>query len=117
MTSRPDDTLGQLAAAGVAVWLDDISRERLSTGNLATLVRDMHVVGVTSNPTIFAHALVGRVQLQRAAGRPGRARRAVDEAAREITTYDIRWACDVLRPAYDASGGSDGRVSSRWIRG
>ncbi len=57
MTSQPDDRLGQLTAAGVAVWLDDIGRERLATGNLAMLERDMHVVGVTSNPTIFAHAL------------------------------------------------------------
>src|ERR1700735_3740040 len=51
MTSNPDDTLQQLSDAGVSIWLDDISRERLTTGNLATLIRDMHVVGVTSNPT------------------------------------------------------------------
>ena len=49
MTSQPDDILGQLAAAGVAVWLDDISRERLATGNLATLARDMHVTGVSGS--------------------------------------------------------------------
>jgi transaldolase len=111
MTSRPDDTLGQLAAAGVAIWLDDISRDRLATGNLATLVRDMHVCGVTSNPTIFAHALSAGsrydVQLADLAARGV----SVDEAARAITTYDIRWACDVLRPVYDSSGGKDGRVS------
>ena len=57
MTTQPDDKLGQLSALGVAVWLDDISRERLRTGNLASLMRDFHVVGVTSNPTIFASAL------------------------------------------------------------
>ena len=57
MTPQPEDVLAQLSAAGVSVWLDDISRERLTTGNLAGLVRDRHVVGVTSNPTIFAHAL------------------------------------------------------------
>ena len=57
MTSNPDDTLQQLSDAGVSVWLDDISRDRLRTGNLEALIRDMHVVGVTSNPTIFAHAL------------------------------------------------------------
>jgi transaldolase len=111
MTSRPDDALGQLTAAGVAVWLDDISRDRLSSGNLATLVRDMHVCGVTSNPTIFAHALSAGssydTQLADLAVRGV----SVDEAARAITTYDIRWACDVLRPAYDSSGGTDGRVS------
>jgi transaldolase len=111
MTSRPDDILGRLAAAGVAVWLDDISRERLATGNLATLARDMHVTGVTSNPTIFAHALGNgaayRDQVADLAVRDVTA----DEAAREITTYDIRWACDVLRPAFDSTGGIDGRVS------
>src|SRR5919109_269034 len=57
MTSNSDDILQQLSDAGVSIWLDDISRERLTTGNLATLIRDMHVAGVTSNPTIFAHAL------------------------------------------------------------
>ena len=110
MTTNPDP-LAQLSAAGVAVWLDDISRERLSTGNLATLNRDFHVVGVTSNPTIFAAALAkgeaydGQVADLAVRGVD------VEEAARAITTYDIRWACDVLRGAYDSSGGVDGRVS------
>jgi transaldolase len=111
MTTRPDDTLGQLAAAGVAVWLDDISRDRLATGNLATLVRDMHVCGVTSNPTIFAHALSAGSSYDGQLADLAVRGVTVDEAARAITTYDIRWACDVLRPAYDASGGTDGRVS------
>ena len=111
MSSQPDDTLGQLAAAGVAVWLDDISRERLATGNLATLARDMHVSGVTSNPTIFANALShGSAYNDQVADLAVR-EVTLDEAAREITTYDIRWACDVLRPAFDATGGLDGRVS------
>ena len=51
------DVLGQLSEAGVSVWLDDISRDRLRTGNLQSLMDDYHVVGVTSNPTIFAKAL------------------------------------------------------------
>ena len=57
MTDQHDDILGQLAAAGVSIWLDDINRGRLITGNLAGLARDKHVTGVTSNPTIFAHAV------------------------------------------------------------
>src|ERR1700730_7260832 len=111
MNSRPDDTLAQLTAAGVAIWLDDISRERLSTGNLAGLVRDMHVRGVTSNPTIFAKAMSnGSAYAEQMSDL---ALRGVDvgEATRSLTTYDIRWACDVLRPVYDASDGVDGRVS------
>ena len=110
MTSR-SDTLAELSAAGVAVWLDDISRERLTTGNLADLSRDRHVVGVTSNPTIFAHALShGDAYDEQIAALALRGI-GVEEASRAITTYDVRWACDVLRPVYDATSGLDGRVS------
>jgi len=95
----------------VSVWLDDISRDRLRTGNLQSLIDEYHVVGVTSNPTIFAKALSGgsaydeQIADLRARGV------TVEEASRAITTYDIRWGCDVLRPVYDASNGLDGRVS------
>ncbi|QVQ52141.1 transaldolase [Spiractinospora alimapuensis] len=103
--------LNELTEAGVAVWLDDISRERLRNGNLEWLVRERDVVGVTSNPTIFAGALkqgdAYDDQLRDLALR----RVPVDEAVREITTHDIRSACDVLRPVYEATGGQDGRVS------
>jgi transaldolase len=110
MTAKPD-TLAQLTDLGVAIWLDDISRDRLATGNLATLVRDMHVRGVTSNPTIFAHALSsGSAYDEQVADLAVRGVN-IDEAARLITTYDIRWACDVLRPVYEATEGVDGRVS------
>jgi len=95
----------------VSVWLDDISRDRLRTGNLQELIDRYHVVGVTSNPTIFAHALAkgtaydGQIEDLKTRGV------SVDEASRAITTYDIRWACDVLRPVYDVTAGQDGRVS------
>jgi transaldolase len=103
-------TLQALAAAGVSVWLDDLSRARLSSGGLAALV-DRGVVGVTTNPTIFEGAL--RHSADYAAQVHDLAERRVDveEAVRMITSYDVRWACDVLRGAYDASGGLDGRVS------
>src|SRR5262250_860631 len=92
------DVLAELSAAGVAVWLDDISRERLVTGNLAALMRDRHVVGVTSNPTIFAHALShGEYYNEQLAALALRGV-SVGEASRAITTHDVRWACDVLRP-------------------
>ncbi len=111
MNSRPDDTLAQLTAAGVAVWLDDINRERLSSGNLEMLARDFHVEGVTSNPTIFDHALShGAAYNEQVADLAVRGV-SVEEASRAITSYDIRWACDVLRPVYEATGGQDGRVS------
>ena len=105
------DTLAQLTDMGVAIWLDDISRERLATGNLAALVRDMHVRGVTSNPTIFAAALSRGSSYAAQVADLAKRGVSVDEASRAITTYDIRWACDVLRPAYDSTDGVDGRVS------
>jgi transaldolase len=111
MNSRPDDPLAQLTAAGVSIWLDDISRERLSTGNLEMLMRDMHVQGVTSNPTIFAKAISSGSGYQAQIADLAVRGVTVDEAARAITTYDIRWACDVLRPVYDLTDGLDGRVS------
>jgi transaldolase len=110
MNTQPD-TLAQLTEAGVAIWLDDISRERLTTGNLEMLVRDMHVRGVTSNPTIFAHALASGSAYDSQVADLAVRGVSVDEAARMITTYDIRWACDVLRPVYEQTGGLDGRVS------
>ncbi|QYC42975.1 Transaldolase [Nonomuraea coxensis DSM 45129] len=105
------EILNKLSGQGVAIWLDDISRERLRSGNLEQLIREKNVVGVTSNPTIFAGALskgdAYDVQLHDLAVRGV----TVEEAVRAITTYDIRWAADVLRPVYDATGGVDGRVS------
>jgi transaldolase len=105
------DVLGELTKAGVSVWLDDISRERLRTGNLASLVKDFHVRGVTSNPTIFANALAKGNAYDEQTKDLALREVTVEEAARMITTYDIRWAADVLRPVYDESGGIDGRVS------
>src|ERR1700691_742216 len=105
------DVLGELTRAGVSVWLDDISRDRLRTGNLEDLVRNYHVRGVTSNPTIFASALSkgsaydDQIEDLKVRGV------SVEESSRMITTYDIRWAADVLRPVYDESDGVDGRVS------
>ena len=105
------DPLAQLSAAGVSVWLDDISRDRLRTGNLADLIRDRHVVGVTSNPSIFQKAITESDSYDPQIH--DLAIRGVDvgEALRAITAFDVRWACDVLRPAYDASDTVDGRVS------
>ena len=105
------DRLAELSAAGVAIWLDDISRERLATGGLDRLRRDMHVVGVTSNPTIFANALADSEDYTEQLHDLALRGISVEEAARMLMTYDVRWACDVMRPAYDASAGVDGRVS------
>jgi len=116
MTSQPQTpqdhpVLGELTAAGVSIWLDDISRERLRTGNLAELIRDWAVSGVTSNPTIFASAVAhGDAYDKQLADLAVRGVK-LEEAARSIATYDIRWGCDVFRPVYDITDGVDGRVS------
>ncbi|TQM84227.1 transaldolase [Saccharothrix saharensis] len=108
MSTNP---LAALSDAGVSIWLDDLSRERLNTGNLAGLIADQHVVGVTTNPTIFATALsngsVYDEQVRELAARGA----DTDAAVREITTTDVRNACDLFRDLYTATDGVDGRVS------
>jgi transaldolase len=103
--------LSDLSAAGVAVWLDDLSRERLRSGNLAELIRDKDVVGVTTNPSIFQKALSDGAAYDEQVRDLALRGTDVGEAVRMLTTYDVRWACDVLREVYDRSGGVDGRVS------
>jgi transaldolase len=105
------DSLRQLSEAGVAIWLDDMSRRRLATETLADLIRDKHVVGVTTNPTIFQKAISESDLYDRQLRDLAVRGVDVEEALRMVTTLDVRWACDVLRPVYDASGGVDGRVS------
>jgi transaldolase len=105
------DILKALSDEGVSIWLDDISRERLQSGNLAQLIKEKHVVGVTSNPTIFAKALSKGSAYDEQVRELAVRGVDVEEAVRAITTYDIRWAADVLRPVYDRSDGVDGRVS------
>jgi transaldolase len=111
-TTQSEPT-AQLSAAGVAIWLDDLSRERLTSGNLADLVATRGVVGVTTNPTIFAGALAKGSSYDAQLGEgPGPTTEAeLDELVWAITTTDVRNACDVLRPVYDATDGVDGRVS------
>ena len=105
------DALAELSSAGVSIWLDDLSRERLRSGNLADLVRDKHVVGVTTNPSIFQKALSEGEAYEEQVRDLALRGCDVGEAVRALTTYDVRWACDVLRPVYDDTDGVDGRVS------
>jgi transaldolase len=105
------DRLAELSAAGVAVWLDDLSRPRLTTGSLDKMRREQHVVGVTTNPTIFAKALSDADAYDAQLKDVTSMGVTVEEAVRLMTGRDVREACDVMRPAYDASAGVDGRVS------
>ncbi|WP_308491124.1 transaldolase [Microbacterium terrisoli] len=101
----------QLSDQGVSIWLDDLARRRITTGNLADLIATRNVVGITTNPTIFANAISHgegyEGQIAELAARGASA----DDAIFEITTTDVRNACDIMRPVYDATSGVDGRVS------
>ncbi len=103
--------LQALSGAGVSIWLDDLSRQRINSGSLADLITENHVVGVTSNPTIFASALEGAddyaEQVRELAARGASA----DDAVREITVTDVQLACDVFSGTWEFTGGVDGQVS------
>ncbi|OPF75210.1 transaldolase [Streptomyces antioxidans] len=105
------DALKRLADEGVAIWLDDLSRKRITSGNLAELIDQQHVVGVTTNPSIFQKAISGGDGYQQQVADLAVRRLTVEEAVRMITTADVRDAADILRPVYEATGGQDGRVS------
>ncbi|MFB8147278.1 transaldolase [Microbacterium sp. NPDC056003] len=102
----------KLSAAGVSIWLDDLSRERITSGNLTELISTRNVTGVTTNPTIFQGAIGGgghayADQIAQLAAKGA----SVDEAIFAATTDDVRDAADIFRPVYDATKGVDGRVS------
>src|SRR3954453_2626004 len=105
------DRLAELSDRDVSIWLDSLNRERLDGGGLAALVRDRHVVGVTTNPTIFQRALAHGAQYDSQIHDLGRRGVSPEEAARSLIGCDVRWACDTLRPVYDRTGGVDGYVS------
>jgi transaldolase len=107
----PNERLAALSAAGVSIWLDDLSRERLTSGNLQELITDSAVSGVTTNPTIFATAVANGesydAQVRELADRGA----DVGDAIREITVADVQNACDVFSGTWESTGGVDGRVS------
>jgi len=109
MTQNPN--LAALSSAGVSVWLDDLSRQRLKSGNLQELIDTMSIVGVTTNPSIFQAALSHGDSYDAQVAELAERGADVDATIRTVTTDDVRNACDVLSPQWEASGGVDGRVS------
>jgi len=105
------DHLQELSEAGVSIWLDDLSRGRIESGNLADLIKNDHVVGVTTNPSIFAAALSDGERYDEQVKQLAAEGADVDKTVFALTTTDVRNACDVLRPTFDATNGVDGRVS------
>ena len=103
--------LSALSTAGVSIWLDDLSRDRLTSGNLQRLIDTRSVVGVTTNPSIFEHAIVNGDAYTRQLTDLAERGADAESAIRTVITDDVRSACDVLRPQWEASRGVDGRVS------
>ena len=110
-TIRDTDRLRQLTEQGVAIWLDDLSRDRLETGTLQKLVDQCHVVGVTTNPTIFQTAITKSSAYEGQLRTHAQAGSDADSAVRDLTTDDVRAACDLLAPVAARTNGLDGRVS------
>ncbi len=100
-----------LSAVGVSIWLDDLSRERINSGGLQRLIAEKNVVGITTNPTIFASALAKGEAYDAQVAQLAASNTAVTEAVFEITTDDVASASDIFREVYDTTGGRDGRVS------
>jgi transaldolase len=106
-----NDNLQALSDAGVSIWLDDLSRDRLDSGNLAELVKVRNVVGVTTNPTIFQMALSQGTAYDDQLEKLAAAGKNVDDTVFALTTDDVRNACDVMASVYQSTNGVDGRVS------
>jgi transaldolase len=104
-------TLKRLSDEGVSIWLDDLSRKRIESGNLAELVDTKNVVGVTTNPSIFQAAIGSGEGYEEQLADLAVRKVTVEEAVRMMTTADVRAAADILRPVHEATGGRDGRVS------
>lgn len=112
-----NDPLTDLSNAGVSIWLDDLSRERLVSGSLADLAARDHVVGVTTNPSIFARAIAHSDTYGPQIADLSARGVGAGEAMRALTTFDVRWACDVLRPVYDATAAWTAGCRSRSTHG
>jgi transaldolase len=110
-TSTTASPTAALSAAGVSIWLDDLSRERIATGGLQKLIAERNVVGVTTNPTIFATALSKGEAYDAQVKELAAAGASVEDAIFEITTDDVADASDIFHAVYEASDGVDGRVS------
>ena len=105
------DHLKELSALGVSIWLDDLNRPLIASGGLQALIDDSCVVGVTTNPSIFAAALAeGAGYDDQIKGLAANGKTAA-EAVFALTTEDVRNACDIMLPVYRATDGQDGRVS------
>ncbi len=105
------DSLAALSSAGVSIWLDDLSRERLQSGSLEQLIESSHVVGVTTNPSIFSAAISGSDLYKEDILALREDGLSLTDIVTELTTSDVRSACDLFLPIFLESNQVDGRVS------
>jgi len=105
------DRLSQLSQSGVSIWLDDLSRARLNSGDLARKIREDDVVGVTTNPAIFQAAISGAADYAAPIAELASSGASPEEVIKHLTTDDVREACDLFHDVYERTGGYDGRVS------
>lgn len=108
MTTTPTQLLSD---AGVSIWLDDLSRERLASGSLQKLIEEKNVVGVTTNPSIFHAAITSGTDYDAKIAKLAAQGASLEKTIVEITTTDVADACDLFAPVAAASKGIDGRVS------
>lgn len=101
----------ELSDIGVSIWLDDLSRDRIQSGSLESLIATRNVVGVTTNPTIFASALATGQTYGTQIAELAASGASVTEAVFAATSDDVATACDIFRPVYERTHGQDGRVS------
>ncbi len=106
-----DTPPAELAAIGTATWLDDLSRERISSGNLKELIETKSVLGVTTNPAIFSAAMSTGNSYDEDIASLAAKKVTADDAVYEMAIHDVQDACDVLSSVYQRTGGADGRVS------
>jgi transaldolase len=111
MTTQTDNALSALADNGVSIWLDDLSRERLTSGNLQEVIDAKGVVGVTTNPSIFQVALSDGESYSEQVAQLAADKTSLEDSVTAMTTQDVRDACDVMLPVFEATKGLDGRVS------
>ena len=103
--------IDELARLGTSTWLDDLSRERLDSGNLRELLDTKSIVGVTTNPAIFAAAMSSGTSYDTDIAALKEKSATADEAVYSLAIDDVRNACDIFTEIYEKSGGRDGRVS------
>ncbi len=105
------NAIEQISELGVSVWLDDLSRSRITSGSLQQLIDTRHVVGVTTNPSIFAQALSNAEDYSEAIAECKKQGLDAEQSVFEITSADVTMACDIFKPVFDKTNGLDGRVS------